>query len=52
MNAEFAEFPDAPSINAMEAGALGFFTKPFCDQDLFVAIYRSLTLDRSHRSIR
>lgn len=34
---------------ALEAGAVGFFIKPFCDQDLLDAVYNSLALDRAQR---
>jgi FixJ family two-component response regulator len=35
---------------ALKAGAVGFFTKPFCDQDLLDAVYHSLALDRAQRA--
>jgi len=34
---------------AMEAGAVAFLKKPFCDQDLLDAVCVSLHLDRAHR---
>src|SRR5262245_60315338 len=34
-----AHADDVISARAMEAGAVAFFTKPFCDQDLLDAIY-------------
>jgi FixJ family two-component response regulator len=35
---------DLVSARAMGAGAVGFFTKPFCGQDLLDAIHRALAL--------
>jgi FixJ family two-component response regulator len=40
------------SVQAMKAGAVGFLTKPFRDQDLLDAIEQAIELDRTSRSQR
>lgn len=40
------------SVQAMKAGAVGFLTKPFRDQDLLDAIEQAIELDRASRSQR
>lgn len=41
---------DLTVTRGMEAGAIGFFTKPFRDQDLLDAIYLALAIDRARRT--
>ncbi|MDQ0512472.1 response regulator transcription factor [Ancylobacter amanitiformis] len=46
-------FADIPmTVQAMKAGAVDFFTKPFRDQALLDAVGQAITLDRSHRDRR
>lgn len=40
------------SVQAMKAGAVGFLTKPFRDQDLLDAIEQAIELDRASRGQR
>ena len=42
-----AQADDFVLIRALKAGAVGIFTKPFCDRDLLSAIHRSLAVERS-----
>jgi FixJ family two-component response regulator len=46
-------YGDIPmTVQAMKAGAVGFLTKPFRDQDLLDAIQQALVLDRRARERR